>query len=354
MKRFLGIAVATFVVLIAAACILLPTRPVSAASSAALSIVPKKNYVIEPGKSVDDTLTIRNLDPDHELDLTLRVIDFTFTDDGGTPKLMLDPKAPETTWSLKPFMTVPDSVTIPAGSSKSLPMSVAIPAGHGAGSYYSAILYSAGPPDGGGNVGLSASGVTLVFTSIPGQVTENLKLKNFGNYTLATDKKPAHYTFITTQMPTNIGYTLQNNGNVTEAPVGSITLTSMFGQKQVIHDVNPSKSLALIGQTRTFVSCIQLKAEDVNFHGTKTEATQCGTPSLWPGRYTAVLDVFYGQNGNNTQEIVKTTSFWYLPWWSIVAFIIALLIVAYFVWRIVRGVRRLLNGTRTKKSRRRK
>lgn len=153
---------AAFVVLIGVA--YLPARQVLAASSASLSIVPKKNYIIEPGESVEDKLTIRNLDPVQPLELNLRVIDFTFTDDGGTPKLMLANDAPQTTWSLKPFLTLPENVVIEPNSSKTIDMKVAVPAGHGAGSYYSAILYSSGAPGDGGNVGLSASGVTLVFT----------------------------------------------------------------------------------------------------------------------------------------------------------------------------------------------
>jgi P pilus assembly chaperone PapD len=126
MKRFKSIAVAACAILMAAAYIM-PVPQVSAAS-ASMSIAPKKNYVIEPGKSVKDKLTIRNLDNNQELNLTLRVVDFTFTDDGGTPKLFLAEDAPQTTWSLKPFMTVPKTVTIPPKGTKTLDMSVSIPA----------------------------------------------------------------------------------------------------------------------------------------------------------------------------------------------------------------------------------
>ena len=353
MKRFKSMAVAAFAILIAAA-YMLPAVSVSAASSAALSITPKKNYTIEPGKSVNDKLVIRNLDKDIPLQLTLRVVDFTFNDDGGTPKLMLASDAPQTTWSLKPFLTVPESVTINPNSTKTLDISVAIPKAHGAGSYYSAIVYSAGSGSSdSGNVGLSASGVTLVFTQIPGKVNENLKLENFGAYNLGTQNKKAEYTFITTAKPENMAYTLKNAGNVTEAPVGSITLKSMFGKEYVIDDVNPNKSLALIGQTRTFTSCIKLKTEEVDLNGQKTKSTQCTAPDLWPGLYTASLDIFYGQNGNNTEEIVSTAHFWYLPWWFILSVLIVLLAITYFVWRIVRRIKYGRPGPRTKASRRR-
>lgn len=351
MKRFISIFVAAFMVMIAAAWTL-PSPSASAVSSASLSIVPKKNYVVEAGKSVNDKLTIRNLDPTQPLQLNLRVIDFTFTDDGGTPKLMLATDAPQTTWSLKPFLTVPETVTIAPLTSKTLDMSVAIPAGHGAGTYYSAILYASGAPGEGGNVGLSASGVTLVFTSVPGKVNEDLQIKNFGAYSTATQGKKAAYVSVTGDEPQMLAYTLKNGGNVTEAPVGSISLKDMFGRVQTINNVNPNSSLALIGQTRTFTACIKMQSQDVNFNGATTKSTACTSPGLWPGRYTATLDVFYGQNGNRTQEIVKNTSFWYLPMWSIIVFIVVVLLAIYFVRRAINTVRAKLYGPQFKKSRR--
>jgi len=350
MNRFKSIIVASFAVIIAAA-YALPALPAAAASSAALSIVPKKNYVIEPGKSIKDTLLIRNLDNSAPLQLTLRVVDFTFTDDGGTPKLMLAPDAPQTTWSLKPFMNVAKNVTIAPSGSKTVDMNISIPAGHGAGSYYSAIVYSSGSGE-GGNVGLSASGVTLAFVTIPGKVHEDLQMQKFGAYKPETPTSSASYPFVATDMPQMIAYNLKNNGNVTEAPVGTIKIKGMFGKEYTIDDVNPNKSLALIGQSRTFTSCIKPKTADVKLNGGTTKATECEAPGLWPGLYTASLDIFYGQNGNNTQEIIQTAHFWYLPWWFILLVLVVLLVIAYFVWRIVRRVKYGRPGPRMKTPRR--
>lgn len=343
MNRFKSIVLAAAVAVVSAASVL-PAMSASAASSAALSIVPKKNYSVEAGKSIKDTLVVRNLDNSKPLQLTLRVVDFTFTDDGGTPKLMLAEDAPQTTWSLKPFLTVPKTVTIAPKQSKTLNMSVAIPASHGAGSYYSAIVYSSGSSLNGGNVGLNASGVTLVFTQIPGKAKEDLQLQQFGAYSSAKDGSKSDYVFFTTDKPEMMAYTLKNNGNVTEAPAGTITLTDIFGNERVISDVNPSSSLALIGQTRTYTACIKLQSEEINFNGRKSSTKSCTMPDLWPGVYTANLDLYYGQNGNRTQEIHGTATFWYLPWWFIILLVIVLSVIGYFVWRIVRAVREMVNG----------
>jgi hypothetical protein len=353
MKRLKSTIIAGLSVLIFAAA-LLPAASASAQSSASLSIVPKKNYVIEPGKTIKDTLNIRNLDNEKPLELVMRVVDFTFSDDGGTPKLMLADDAPQTTWSLKPFLKLPKSIVIPPKSSKAVDISVSIPKTQGAGSYYSAILYSSGAPD-GGNVGLSASGVTLAFTTIPGDVNENLTLEKFGAYIPAVGEKKAGYKYITTSKPSTIAYTLKNEGNVTEAPVGSITLKNMFGKEQVIDNVNPNNSLALIGQTRTYTACIKLVDEKVNFNGGTAKSSMCAETNLWPGLYTASLDLFYGQNGNNTKEITGKASFWYLPIWFIVIVIVLLLAATFFIWKLVQKFKgRNYANQRKMMSRRRK
>lgn len=349
MKHFKGVVLSALAVLVAVT-LAIPPQPVSAQSSAALSITPKKNYIVDPGDSVEDTLLIRNIDTSNELDLYLRVIDFTFTDQGGTPKLFLDPNEPQKTWSAKPFLNVPERVKVPAGGNASVDIGVNIPANQGAGSYYSAIVYSTNAPD-GGNVGLAASGVTLSFISIPGQVKEELLLKKFGAYDPTAQGSDRGYKFIMGDEPTTLAYTVENRGNVTASPVGSITLRDMFGREQIIADINPTGSLALIGQTRTFNACIKL-AEPENDNS--NAAVRCTSPGLWPGLYTATLDLFYGQNGNNTNEIVKTTHFWYLPLWFIVVVILLLLVIAYFVWRLVRKIKNRQNGRIKLSSRRRK
>lgn len=335
MKRFKSIVLAALALLVLTAYV--PAQPASA-QSASLSIAPKKNYVIEPGDSVSDKLTIRNLDANNALTLNLSVIDFTYTDNGGTPKLILDKNVDPTTWSLKPYMTIPDSVTVDPGQSKSVDLSVDIPSKLGAGSYYSAIIYSTGAPD-GGNVGLAASGVTLAFVTVPGTVKEDLTLKKFGAYDKTAKGDLKGYKFLMTTEPSVIGYTLENKGNVVEAPVGTIKLKSMFGQEYTINEVNPSRSLALIGQTRTFNACIKLQSQDVNFKGTDAEAETCASAGLWPGLYTATAQLYYGQNGNYTREINGAATFWYLPLWFIVIFLILLLILAFYIWRTVVWIR---------------
>jgi hypothetical protein len=78
-----------------------------------------------------------------------------------------------------------------------------------------------------------------------------------------------------------------------------------------------------------------LNSQDPN--STKTDKAICDDPGLWPGRYTAQIALFYGLNGNNTQEVQATMSFWYLPWWSIVGFIVLVLIIIGMTFLIRRA-----------------
>lgn len=315
--------------------------PVEAQGSAALSIPPRKNYTIEPGSEINDTLRITNADRERPLYLNFRIVDFTYSDDGGTPKLDLSEDSPQTTWSLRSFMEVPQTVTIEPGQSASVPMSVAVPANQGAGSYYSAIISSSGSSD-GGNVGLSASGVTLVFVTVPGEMHEKLTLTKLG----AFDSAERKYKFFNMDMPHRIGYTLKNDGNVAESPVGSMTIKNIFGQEKTINDINPNRSLALIGQERTFETCVLLAKQQLDFNGSRQEASTCVSPGLWPGFYTVKLHGFYGQNGNNTQELMGKGYFIYTPWWFIAILIVLLLLIAYHGWRFSRYIRGKKGGSK--------
>jgi len=323
--------------------------PSAGDDSAGLSIEPRKNYTINPGQTVNDKLVVSNLDSNSGLHLSLRMIDFTYTDQSGTPKLYLAANHPDTTWSLKPYTTLPQNVTVGANGTQSINYSISIPKNLGAGTYYSAILYESGEGT-GSNIGLGASGVTLVFVTVPGVVNENMSLQKFGAYQTDNNGVTGSYVYLATSAPQMIAYTLKNSGDVTEAPAGQITLKNMFGKTITsISKTNANQDLALIGQTRLFATCIQTQqSEIIKLGGTVSngdEGSTCVTPHLTPGLYTANLDVFYGQNGNQTHEITNVAHFWYLPWWFIVIVLLVLAAIVFIVWWLQRKVRSLVKGT---------
>lgn len=341
MRRLSSYVAAALLVL----CLATSTLPAAALGSSGLSITPRKNYLIKPGQTITDRLTIGNLDAQNDLYVTLKMIDFTYTNQSGTPKLNLAANAAPTPWSLKPFTTLPKSVTIPHGETKTVNYSISIPKTQGAGSYYSAIMYQAGGAN-GGNVALNASGVTLAFVSVPGTVNENMTLQKFGAYNSTDNGTTGSFVYIdVNQQPRMIAYALKNEGNVFESPAGNVIIRDMFGHQVANVTTNAASSLALLGQTRLFTSCIKTVEQKIELEGGTSTNTSCVDPGLKPGRYSASLDVFYGQNGNQTHEVAATAHFWYLPWWFILAVAIAIVVIAGGIWWLQRKIRRVVKGT---------
>jgi hypothetical protein len=318
--------------------------------SASLSIDPRKNYVMDPGQTITDKLTINNLDNGNPLYLTLHLRDFTFSGETGIPKIFLADNAPQTAWSLKPFMSLPKNVfTIPAGGSKTIPYTITIPKSQGGGSYYSAIQYSSGSGSTGQgqNVGLSASGITLAFVNVSGKVNEHLELKKLGAFMPDPSGTTGKYVFLTTKQPKQISYSLENTGNVAEAPAGSITVKNMFGHVVAsIDNANPHSLLALRGQTRRFDACLVTKQEAVKFVSGSQQTTDiCEKVKLWPGRYSVSLATYYGFNGNVTQEVSGNASFWYLPWWFL---LLIAAVIAFVIYKYLQIKRKLEARKRSK------
>jgi hypothetical protein len=275
------------------------------------------------------------------LQVSLRVVDFTFYNNTGTPKFFIASNAPMTPWSLRPYTTVPSTLTVMPGQSKTVKYSVRIPKSLGGGSYYSAIFYSTGAPS-AGNVNLSATGVTLMFVSVPGNVNESLTLDKFGTYSSNAAQTQGEFTYFNLNEPRQIAYIVKNNGNVAEAPAGSVSIRNLWGgEETTTEDANPNQALALIGQTRLIQTCIKDKPKNVDLKDnqeTKSDS-DCANPDLSPGRYTATINLLYGQNGNETHSLQQTVIFWYIPIWLLILIFVGLMILAYIVWRIVRRIK---------------
>lgn len=309
------------------------------AQSNGLGVSPRKDFTVQPGKSITDTLYISNLSLNQDLQVNIRLIDFGAVNETGTPALQLAENAPQTPWSLKPFAKVQASVKIAAGKSANVPITVTIPATQGAGSYYSAVEYTAQNPETKEKVNISASTASLVFVTVPGEAKEKLKLRQFGTYEADTKGEGRFKSFFLGSTPKEFAYRLQNEGNIAEQPSGSLIVKNMFGRTvKEVEDANPKKQLVLIGQTRRFQVCVKSSVLTSKApSGQESQQTSCDDPGLLPGRYTAQVALYYGLNGNNSQEILASTSFWYLPWWSIVGLIVLMLLLAGLIWLVYRA-----------------
>lgn len=321
----------------------------TSAQSNALAIQPRKDYNLRAGESVNDTLTVTNRNTAEPLNLDLKIVDFQAQDDSGTPRLMRG-STDRTAWSLKNFIDMPQQVTINPGETVRIPISIAMPADIGAGTYYSAIEYAATGPTADEQVNIAASGVSLVFVNVPGQTKQQLTFMQFGTF-VPNGTGGSFKGIFFSDKPTTMAYRLRNDGNVAEQPNASIIIKSSSGKVlYTISDANPKDQLALRGQTRRFDACIS--PENIvqpTESGSDINAVVCGDTNFGPGRYTAELTVIYGENGNETREITAKATFWVLPWWFIGLVVIGLGILV----GVVLYIKRRFNELRSRKTRRR-
>ena len=323
-----------------------------AAQSNALVITPRKDYTLNPGESVTDTLSVTNRDPDSPLELALNLIDFGAEDESGTPDLFTESNVQSTPWSLKEYVTYPEQVVISPNQTVRIPITITMPADIGAGSYYSAMQYRAVNEVQENSLNVSASSVTLMFVKVPGQAKQQLSFEQFGAYAPNNQGTGGSFTGIFFgERPKVMAYRLKNEGNIAEQPNAGIIIKDFSGKTvYTIADANPKDQIALRGQTRRFETCIVNETvEQTTETGVEIDAVVCGDTNFKPGRYTAELTVLYGENGNETREITAKASFWYLPWWFIGLIVGALAILTALVIYVVRR----FQSYRSRKTRRR-
>lgn len=323
-----------------------------AAQSNALVITPRKDYTLKPGESVSDTLTITNRDTTQPLQVALSVVDFTAQDETGTPQIIDDTGAPKTPWSLRGYITMPEQVSIDAGATVRVPITITMPADIGAGSYYSAIQYDAISNPQEDRLNISASSVTLMFVKVPGQAKQQLTFEQFGAFVPdASGTGGSFKGLYFNERPRVLAYRLKNDGNIAEQPNASIIVKNSSGEVvYTIEDANPKDQLALRGQTRRFDACIAPETiTQTSSTGQEIDSVTCGDTNFSPGRYIAELVILYGENGNETREITAKATFWYLPWWFVGLITAGLLILAGAIAYIVRRVQ----SYRSRKTRRR-
>jgi hypothetical protein len=265
----LKIAAATFASISVA---LLPAFHALAQSNG-LGITPKQQFTMKAGEQASNVLYLSNLSKTQTLRVKLTVVDFTAKDETGTPKLLQASDQPQTPWSLKPYLTIPDIVSVPPEGNKQIPFTLKLPASIGAGTYYSAVEYTATAGENQQQVNVAASTATLLFINVPGDVSELLTMKSFGMFD--NNKFKSFFQ----KQPQSFAYRITNSGNVAEQPAGSMIIKNMFGH-------------------------IVAKVSNAN------------------------------PKGQATRQIGATSHFWYLPLSFIIEALIVIALIVYFLSRL--------------------
>jgi hypothetical protein len=300
-----------------------------AAQSNGLGVTPKISLSAKPGAQLRDSLRVNNLSSTQPLTIKVNLVDFKPANESGTPQLLQDTNAPLTPWSLKPYISLPELVNVPAGQSKTIPFTIKFPENIGAGSYYSAVEYQAVTGTDQQKVNIAASSATLLFVNVEGNASEFVNILQFGPSDAQGNIKSSF-----SQPPTYFAFRVKNSGNLNEPPSGSIVVKNTLGHIVAhIDNVNPKSELALIGQTRKFIVCNPKSTQDTEL----VKNTNCTPLKLTPGHYSSQLVLLYGQNGQPSRQIGATAGFWYMPLWAIV---VAVAILAAVIWGIYTLYRR--------------
>lgn len=261
------------------------------ASGNGIRISPvRTDLTMEPGTTNSVTITVQNITSgDAEFEAITN--DFIAGDNElGQPALILDADQYAPSHSLKRYMADIPNITIPAGGSKQVVVTISIPNDAPAGGYYGAVRFApAGEAEGNSNVTLAASVGSLILVKVPGDLIENVALSSLDVRTSETAEN-ASSVFMSNKGLFAVAR-FENTGNVHEQPFGKIILKrgNTVLQTVEINNTEP-KANVLPDSVRRF----------------SVELDKVG---MW-GKYTVTGNFGYGTSG---QLISGSTTFYVIP-----------------------------------------
>lgn len=282
----------------------------------------------EPGKVFSGTLELYN-EQEQEITFYLSYQNFEARGEGGSPAFLDYDGTGLASW-----IRTAQSITLKPKERIEFPYEIQIPQDSEPGTYLAAIFFGNTPPQAmeGGQVTIGTKLGTLLFLNLPGATVEGAGVTEFstegGNF----------FSYL----PLNLYYKFSNNGALKVMPFGSIDIKCLFGRTVGTLDANISKGNVLPNSVRKFViTWDKLRQDNVNEKEEETEevtvkpgeklgffdAVKVQMKNFTFGKYTATLNVNYGENLSATKE----TSFWVIPWQllSIVISGLVLLIIIF-------------------------
>jgi len=257
-------------------------NPVRSQTPEGLSAIPPRLEVtVKADGAITKTIKVRN-ESLQDKSITISIKDFVVNDDKGTPTIV-DATEEDNRWAASSWIQVsPSSVKLKGGETRSLTLTVMPPANALPGGHYAMVIHS---PDSQVSF-LDSTGAsiqtkvgTLVYVTIPGDITQNAIVKSF-----TVPNKFEEFG------PIDFSSTIQNLSDIHIRPAGSITITNMIGMKTYI-PFNKDKSNIFPGKSRDFENQLNKR---------------------WLfGRYKAELNAAYGTAGGIA---TATLFFVVIPW----------------------------------------
>lgn len=263
---------------------------------------PLYEYTIAAGKVQQDIIKIKNVGGSEQTYYP-EVLDFKSDNKSGTP-IFLKKGESSGTYSLSSWISVSkEPIILKPNESAALNFNITVPANAEPGGHYAGILFSTEPPDptGTNQIGLASKVGSLILVRVGGAAKEAANITNF------TTNKNNYENAQNIEFST----TVANTGNVHVQPKGVISVKNVVGGQVAAIDVNQLSANVLPGSSRIFDSSWK-------------------DPGFKLGYYTATVTLNYG---NPAQTVTSQTSFWIIPWMTLLIALIILvvaLVVLYF------------------------
>ncbi|MBI4122447.1 MAG: hypothetical protein HY462_00450 [Parcubacteria group bacterium] len=304
---------------------------------------PKFEFEVEKGGTVHGAIAITNGDS-APLVLLPSVADFTAQGEAGEPAFVQGSEA--SSFSLASWIVLPaEAITVPAGEKLEVPFTVRIPENAEAGGHFGTIFFSP-VTEQSGTIAVEQKVGVLLLVRVAGEVLEQGEVTAFGAYPFGTEadlvalREPKS---VFSNFPLTFAVRFTNTGNVHVKPQGTITLKNMFGTtlSRVGEEITQTETGAYTGTKLVDYLPINDRGGNVLPQSSRVFTASWrgyGSPALneagerelaWRGigfgRYTAELDVAFGDNKLPKQSV----SFWIIPWMIILPVLagLALLIV---------------------------
>ena len=277
------------------------TSPIQAQSVDGLSAIPPRlEITVNADGTNTQTIKVRN-ESSQEKSVAVSVSDFIVNDNLGTPTI-INASEEDNRWAASNWIQVsPSNFKLKGGETKSLSLIVTPPANALPGGHYAMVIHS--PDDQVSLLDSTGASIqtkvgTLVYITIPGDITQNAIIKNFS--------APKFEEF----GPIDFSTTIQNLSDIHIKPAGNITITNMIGMKSYVQ-FNKDGNNIFPGKTRDFENQLNKK---------------------WLfGRYKAELNTAYGTAGGIATAVVF---FWVIPWRFLILVASAIIVIAAVLYTI--------------------
>lgn len=223
-----------FLVLIASFFIL-ANPPDTSAQNPALTISPVKTTIsVNPGEKKQFSVVVKN-DAGKTAAPGVYYANFTNRDESGTPELVTEPIP----YGGSAWLYSVKSVSIGAGKSATVPITVTVPADAKAGTYYALVRFADSPS---ATESLQASVASLVFINV-GQITQKVEIAEF---------KADGNSFVARVKNVGTGFTV---------PSVKIELFDTKGQVVDTIDANPKTGGIITGTVRNYSQPLSSKID---------------------------------------------------------------------------------------------